>query len=141
MNIERQKTAQKIEVPKREMFDVCLKMNQLAFQPSRRDDALFYLRPDCCIQQKDFDAIRNEWGRPYLPNIQELPYIPTEADLFHALESDLEQLTHTNSAGWFAYTNVQTEENAPIIRGQGENPWFALADAWIKVQEWKLKTD
>lgn len=138
MNIEIHKSNAKIDIPKREMFDVCLKLNKLAFQPSRRDDALFYLRPDCCIQQKDFDAIRNEWGRSLMPNIKELPYIPTEADLFHALSSDLNQLTLTNTSGWFAYTNVQAEEKAPLIRGQGETPWFAMCDAWIKIQEWKL---
>lgn len=137
MNIEIQKSSAKTDIPKREIFDVCLKMNKLAFQPSRRDDALFYLRPDCCIQQKDFDAIRNEWGRPFMPNIKELPYIPTESDLFYALSSDLNQLTLTNTSGWFAYTNIILDDGP--IRGQGETPWFAMADAWIKIQEWKLK--
>jgi hypothetical protein len=135
------------EIPKRDMFDVCKELNRLSFQSSRRDDALFYIRPDMCIRQRDFDSIRGEHGQAYggrysgetdIRSLRdEIIYIPTEADLFHALESDLEQLTHTNSAGWFAYTNIRLDDGT--IRGQGENPWFALADAWIKVQEWKLK--
>jgi hypothetical protein len=140
MNIERSKTPQKVDVPNREIFDVCRAMKELAFQASRRDDALFFVTPNHCIHQRNLDSLVNEYGRPLSSRVDDLIYIPTEADLFHALDGTIDQLTLTNSAGWFAYTNIQSEENAPIIRGQGETPWFALVDAWIKVQEWKLKT-
>lgn len=138
MNIEIQKIEATINIPKREVFDVCVKMYELSFQASRRDDAVFYLRPDMCIKQSNLDSLVNEYGRPLSSSIKDLVYIPTEGDLFHALSSDLNQLTLTNTAGWFAYTNVRGDDEQ-FIRGQGETPWFAMADAWIKVQEWKIK--
>lgn len=136
MNIEKMKTAPVISTPQKKLFDVCLELNQLAFPVSRRDDALYYLRPDMCIRQRDFDVIRGENSLAMTPNTQELVYIPTMNDLFHATP-DLEQLTKTNSSGWFAYTNVQPEESAQLIKGNGATPWFALADAWIQIQKWK----
>jgi hypothetical protein len=136
MNIELQKTKTVIDIPKREIFDVCKELNRLSFQASRRDDALFYIRPDMCISQQNLDSLVNEWGRPLSSSVQDLIYNPTVADLFHALDGDLNQLSLTNSAGWFAYTSIRLDDGT--IRGQGETPWFAMADAWIKVQEWKL---
>lgn len=159
MNIESQKTAPVINIPERKLFDVCLELNKLAFPISRRDDALFYVRPDMCIKQQDFDAILNETGyrwklkigdkmsgsgfiyEEHKSLIDELIYIPTEADLFKETHGTVNQLTETLTSGWFAYTTVRATEGENFMRGQGATPWFALADAWLKVQKLKTQND
>lgn len=156
MDIERQTGAPTINIPQKKLFDVCLELNKLAFPVSHRDDALFYIRPDMCIKQRDFDAMLDETGRPYskwnMPKpknksdmqprlIDEIIYIPTEDDLFHETFGTINQLTETLTSGWFAYTNIRVEEGSPeFFKGNGATPWFALADAWIQVQQWKLKS-
>lgn len=146
-----------MNIPEKKLFDVCLELNKFAFPVSRRDDALFYIRPDMCIKQQDFGALYEENSRPFgyrmtdLANVKidwsekrkslfdELIYIPTEADLFKETHGTVNQLTETLTSGWFAYTTVRTEPESPeFIKGNGATPWFALADAWLKVQ--KLKT-
>jgi hypothetical protein len=152
-SITRMKNAPIINIPQRRLFDVCLELNKLAFPVSRHDDALFYIRPDMCIRQQDFDAIKNEMGRPFSTHyegekqhpkalVDELIYLPTTDDLFFMTSSIVNQLTETLTSGWFAYTNVKPGEAEVEVafRGQGATPWFALADAWIQVQKWKLKS-
>lgn len=143
-----------VTIPQRTRFDVCLEMNKLAFPASRRDDALFYIRPDMCIQQRNFDSILDGKGMPfgfqYVRGVEdkllkhnlidELIFIPTEKDLFSTLSGTLNQLTETLTSGWFAYTGVRGEDEM-FIKGQGANPWFAMADAWLLVQKWKTKGD
>lgn len=153
MNIEVSKEAPILNIPQRKLFDVCLELNKLAFPVSRRDDALFYIRPDMCIRQQDFDAIKNEMGRPFATTfeseqphpralVDEFIYIPTEADLFKETHGTVNQLTETLTSGWFAYTNVrESDEFSPFLKGNGATPWFALADAWIQVQKIKTQND
>ena len=139
--IEKQKTFSVVQVPKTELFDVCNELNRLSFPVSRSDYALFYIRPDMCIRQQDFSAIYDERGRVLTPNIKELIFIPKEEDLWHELTGTVNQLTQSNTAGWWAYTNIMPESSNDILRGNGATPWFALADAWIQVQKWKLQAN
>lgn len=156
MNIESQKTSPVMNIPEKKLFDVCLELNKLTFPVSRRDDALFYIRPDMCIKQRDFGAIQSEFGRAYgfkkngeIENkvvtnslVDELIYIPTEADLFKETHGTVNQLTETLTSGWFAYTTVRIESESPeFIKGNGATPWFALADAWLQVQKLKTAND
>lgn len=163
--IEQQKTKPIVNIPHKKLFEVCLELNKLAFPISRRDDALFYIRPNMCIRQQDFGAIFQEngtpfgyritdltntkidWGKPRPALVDELIYVPTLDDLFKQTHGTVNQLTETLTSGWFAYTGVRpiTTEQKPedllpdFIKGNGETPWFALADVWIQVQKWKLK--
>lgn len=143
--IELQKINAVIHIPTRKLFDVCLELNKLSFPISRRDDALFYIRSDMCIKQTDFVTILGDNGRAYqgekVSLIDELIYIPTESDLFKETHGIVNQLTETLTSGWFAYTNIRATEESNFMRGNGETPWFALADAWIQVQKWKLQTN
>ena len=138
------KTEKVMNRPKGTLFEVCKELNNLAFPVSRRDDALFYIRPDMCVRQQDFDAILDERNKPFAtskrPLIDELIFIPTEADLFRETP-DVNQLTKTNTAGWFAYTGLRPQEDADYFRGNGITPWFALADVWIQIKRWKTGAD
>lgn len=156
MNIEIQKTAPIMNIPKRNVIDVCFELNKLGFPFSHRDEnSLFFIRPDMCLRRRDFEVILGTDGKQFSrwfqdPHqtdkdlsprlIDEIIFFPTESDFFRELSGTLNQLTETNTSGWFAYTNVR-DNNEQFIRGQGENPWFALADAWKVVQEWKLGGD
>lgn len=165
MNITASTDKPVMNIPQRKLFDVCLELNKLAFPISRRDDALFYIRPDMCIKQQDLNVILAENGFAYgynsvlrqvsittteMKNVEpirgrnlkdELIYIPTEADLFKQTHGTVNQLTETLTSGWFAYTNVRAAEGESFMRGQGATPWFALADAWIQVQKLKTQND
>lgn len=159
MNIETSTDKPIVNIPQRKLFDVCLELNKLTFPISRRDDALFYIRPDMCIKQQDFDAVLGEDSRPWSGQWQkelesgvvmgglrsildELVYVPTEADLFKQTHGTVNQLVETLTAGWFAYTNVRSgDEFSDFIKGNGATPWFALTDAWIQVQKLKTQND
>ena len=140
MNITTQENPT-INIPQRKLFDVCRELNELAFPISRRDDALFYLRPDMCIRQQDFSAIYDENGRTKTPDILEFIYIPTTDDLLKATHGTVNQLVESNTAGWYVYTSVDPKQDGNLIKGNGATPWFALADAWLQVQRWKTGAD
>lgn len=155
-----------MNIPEKKLFDVCLELNKLAFPFSHRDEnSLFFVRPDMMIRRQDFEIILGDderqysrWfneeqkkkttkGNPPQRLIDEVIFKPSYEDLFKETHGIVNQLTETLTAGWFAYTGVrpvptdQKEKDLlpDFIKGNGATPWFALADAWIQVQKWKLQ--
>lgn len=134
------KGAQQMELPKKDVFEECVRMKCLSFPENRKFDNYYFVRPDVLIQGRDVDSLKNPFSKFTPQNIYDLLiWYPTEQDIISRLGLTLKTINFSVTSGVWVYTDVKNE-NGEDIRGNGVTLWFALADAWCNAKREQDKT-
>lgn len=124
------------------LFKTCLKLQELGFPPTRRDDSWYFVRPDMLIRMTEVNTLYGVDRRPFGYDgekslFNELVYYPSIFELETAAKPT--QIVYTVASGVIAYQDVKwrdsttNEDGMQSTKAQGENLWEALANLYINL--------